>query len=190
MGLGVLCKNGRVRDKAQQISGYKLNCTKPHQASPYVNVCLIHTFNWTNSGMSNSTGLGHPGLCYKLLKGNPSLRLCPFRVKMYAGVGHWMGVKKVQIFQSKGLPREIHISTLGPGQKKIPAQETEAEARLNPSAWFSHGDVALTQFLQFRVNWIYFEKCTLFHRTYHIPFISTSLCQLQKFPPLFHCIWQ
>lgn len=45
-----------------------------------------------------------------------------------------MGVKKVQIFQSRGPQREIHTRTLCPGQKKIPAQEREAEARLNPSA--------------------------------------------------------
>lgn len=198
MGLGVLCKNGIVRDKAQQISGYKLNSTKPCQASPYVNVCLIHTFNWTNSGMCNSTGWGCPGLCYKLLKGNPSLRLCHLYVKMYKMyylyvkmyIDHWTGVKKVQIFQSRGLQREIHTSTLQPCQEKIPAQETEAEARLNPSAQFSHRDIALTQFPQFRLNWIYFEECTLFHRIYHIPFISTSPHQLQKFPPLFHYIWQ
>lgn len=81
LGLGVLCKNDRVRDKAQRISGYKLNSTKPCQASPYVNVCLIHTSNWTNSAMCNITGLGCPGLCYQLGKGNPSLRLCHLHIK-------------------------------------------------------------------------------------------------------------
>lgn len=45
-----------------------------------------------------------------------------------------MGVKTMQIFQSKGLGWEIHVSPVGPGPKKIPAQEMEAEARLNTRA--------------------------------------------------------
>lgn len=99
-----------------------------------------------------------------------------------------MGVKKVQVFQSRGFQWEIHTRTLQPGQKKIPAQETEAEARLNPGALFSHRDVALIQFPRFWVNLIYFEESTFSHRIYHIPFISKSPHQLQTIPPLFHCI--
>lgn len=79
--LGVLCKNGKVRDKAQQISGHKLNSTKPCQVSPYVNICLIHTLNCTNSGMCNNTGLPWTLLSTPERKSKPWALLFPY--KMY-----------------------------------------------------------------------------------------------------------
>lgn len=122
--------------------------------------------------MCNNTGLGCPRLCYQLLKGNPSL---PFAYKMYYGVDHRMGVKKVQIFQSRIFQWEIHSRSSSLVRRKYLLRRQRLRPAQAPALSLVTGTLLWLSFLNLGLIWFilknapYSIELSIFHLFPQVP---------------------